>query len=1168
MKHQTKILLLVVIITLVMMLPKTLSSTNISFSGTISVNTTWTEVDTVKITGNVTVQQNSTLTIGAGTVINFMGFYTMAVYGRILAIGNSDAMITFTANNQIVGWDQLYLSSINNPDFASILKHCIFEYAQIGETGTVRLDTSTEVTISNCLFRNNTKSPVGTGIYLFNSPVTVENCIFTGNQSNSRGGEIYCRYAGGTIRNCLFYGNSANPETGIEGIYASESNPTIINCTIISDSNPLAYVQDGSHPDFINCILWNSSGTLVKFGGDVNNHPDFYYCDLRGGFEQILIDASTQSHYNGVGVNCIDVNPQFIGSGDNPYDLQHTSLCINAGDPSSTTATTGNFDLAGRNRILNGRIDIGAYEKLIAPDIFVGNCLEFDGIDDTVTGTGVNTSITTFTMEAWVYHNTLPTGAIQRYLTLRPEVAALRYDGSSYGGERSLHFYIKRANGSHWSLRVHNVLVTGKWMHVAGTYDGTSMRLYLNGALIGSSSISAGLYALSGEYIFSHPLEPMDGKVDEARIWNRALSATEIRESMHLALYGTENGLLNYWQFNASEGTILKDIAGGCDGTLNNMSNNAWVPATYPLGLGFADSHIETTQQLYFEDTDLSIDYRVHNSAEVTAVKLETSPNVLPSGVHDVFDSQYWILHRYGTGRFVADLHLYPSEGITDDEDYPQLFRLYHRDTVSDGPWHEITSAKTIDPEYEKVTFTGISKEGQYLICRATAQEDSIKGNALYCDGINDYINVGTSDWISLDDEFTIEVWVKPENPTTRQSIFSTNSANDAGSFQLEIGPILGGEERVGISGVGTWLAYTSNYAIRTGKWNHITYIYDANQTIKHRILVNGVEKTLTIVPGYTISNNYSDKVIGGGTSSGQYFKGWIDEFRMWNTSRTIDQIRENMYLPLGDDTYGLCAHWQFNEDDGLITRDCFAANNGTLINMSNPWVDSSIIYGSGNSFSANEATGLVQFQGTGFSANYDIHSNARLTVTRIFNPDVEEVLEYFTTLDNQYWIINRFGSGNFESGFVFDVQEDLTGYENQPEHIYLYNRHSYSEGDWVLIAAAEAVYPMSGTVIFDIYSTSGQFVIAKGELINLTPPENVQITRNGEFIRISWDAVPGANTYEVYSYSDPYEDDMEDWDLVEDQITSTYIDFPIDEYENCMFFKVVASTREEPEIY
>ena len=160
--------------------------------------------------------------------------------------------------------------------------------------------------------------------------------------------------------------------------------------------------------------------------------------------------------------------------------------------------------------------------------------LSFNGSTQYVSGTGISTSLTAFTIEAWVYHNTLPDlppGVVQRYVTINPEVAVLRYDGSGSGGTNELHFYIKNASGAIVSLRVNNVLST-TWMHIAGTYDGTTMKLYLNGKLL-KSGAAVGLTAPSGSFSIgatNGSSEAFDGAMDEVSVWNYARTMADIRE--------------------------------------------------------------------------------------------------------------------------------------------------------------------------------------------------------------------------------------------------------------------------------------------------------------------------------------------------------------------------------------------------------------------------------------------------------------------------------------------------------------------------------------------------------------------------------------------------------------------------------------------------------------
>ena len=97
------------------------------------------------------------------------------------------------------------------------------------------------------------------------------------------------------------------------------------------------------------------------------------------------------------------------------------------------------------------------------------------------------------------------------------------------------------------------------WIHCVASYDGDTQRLYINGLLADSSS-GVGIFdwdeAFFSEGISGHqydPGNPMDyrfnGKIDDVRIYNRALSADEIQQ-----LYGSEGGLnaglVAYYPFN------------------------------------------------------------------------------------------------------------------------------------------------------------------------------------------------------------------------------------------------------------------------------------------------------------------------------------------------------------------------------------------------------------------------------------------------------------------------------------------------------------------------------------------------------------------------------------------------------------------------------------------
>src|SRR5207244_3787397 len=75
------------------------------------------------------------------------------------------------------------------------------------------------------------------------------------------------------------------------------------------------------------------------------------------------------------------------------------------------------------------------------------------------------------------------------------------------------------------------------WTHLAFTFDGSTLRLYMNGSLVRSSNMnngsivtSAGALRIGGNAVFG---EYFRGIIDEVRVYNRALTAADIQVDMN-----------------------------------------------------------------------------------------------------------------------------------------------------------------------------------------------------------------------------------------------------------------------------------------------------------------------------------------------------------------------------------------------------------------------------------------------------------------------------------------------------------------------------------------------------------------------------------------------------------------------------------------------------------
>ncbi|TKJ39195.1 MAG: hypothetical protein CEE38_00110 [Planctomycetes bacterium B3_Pla] len=153
-----------------------------------------------------------------------------------------------------------------------------------------------------------------------------------------------------------------------------------------------------------------------------------------------------------------------------------------------------------------------------------GGAIHFPGEGQGQLGS-FNYSNNAITVCAWVWHEAFRSGQVERYVTAEPEIAVIRKETDG-----RLHFYIN-TGGTLRHLWVGNVLTEGQWHHVAGTWDGLTQRLYLDGVEIASQTPGGVLNGTSGVRLSNAP-EPLNGMLDDARIYNRALTEQEINGVM------------------------------------------------------------------------------------------------------------------------------------------------------------------------------------------------------------------------------------------------------------------------------------------------------------------------------------------------------------------------------------------------------------------------------------------------------------------------------------------------------------------------------------------------------------------------------------------------------------------------------------------------------------
>lgn len=112
----------------------------------------------------------------------------------------------------------------------------------------------------------------------------------------------------------------------------------------------------------------------------------------------------------------------------------------------------------------------------------------------------------------------------------------------------------------------------GEWSHVAATFDGSTVRLYLNGVMEGSNTRAAIVPATHTEVPFSvgvgvqadgnSSLAPFPGFLSQVRFWRVARTTEQLKQGMIEGIPSDRSGLVANWILDEGIGALAKDTSG------------------------------------------------------------------------------------------------------------------------------------------------------------------------------------------------------------------------------------------------------------------------------------------------------------------------------------------------------------------------------------------------------------------------------------------------------------------------------------------------------------------------------------------------------------------------------------------------------------------------------
>ncbi|WAK00552.1 LamG-like jellyroll fold domain-containing protein [Methylobacter sp. YRD-M1] len=159
-------------------------------------------------------------------------------------------------------------------------------------------------------------------------------------------------------------------------------------------------------------------------------------------------------------------------------------------------------------------------------------------------------------------------------------------------------------------------------------------------------------------------------------------------------------------------------------------------------------------------------------------------------------------------------------------------------------------------------------------------------GQALQFDGVNDWVTVKDSPSLDLSTSMTLEAWVYPQSQTGEKALIMKEQSGGA------VYGLLNANANVPAAGIydGQYHVLSGSNPLPANQWTHLVVTYDGQYG---RLYMNGVEVAKGAEKSLIQPSN-GELRIGGNSTWGAYFKGLIDEVRIYNRALTAAEVQYN----------------------------------------------------------------------------------------------------------------------------------------------------------------------------------------------------------------------------------------------------------------------------------
>ncbi|MCK5016514.1 MAG: LamG domain-containing protein, partial [Candidatus Peribacteraceae bacterium] len=468
----------------------------------------------------------------------------------------------------------------------------------------------------------------------------------------------------------------------------------------------------------------------------------------------------------------------------------------------------------------------------------VGGCYEFDGKDDFIEV--LEDDLYTkdeFTIEAWVKANNINSGQIVR----KNDEFLFRLEANGFLSSRVW-------NGSAWSNYTLSTLTynVGEWTHIATTFDGNTIKYYINGT---EDPVTEPFYGTKYDgnnpvYIGRGHIHAflMNGSIDELRIYNISLTAEQIYQ--HYT--ETKDGY-------SDSATIVHT---------ETIDGESWKCSVWPND-GYEDGSVLNSTTLNVSDSYIP----THTTPFINASSPynKSSDNITCSNQttvdldgDDVTNIYNW--YKDGESIMVLNMPFDTNVSSTDTGAVKDYSGLINNGTLGNGT----AGTEPVWTDSGKI------------------------GGAYTFDGWDDVLEVDDMNSEISGTQGTIMAWAYPVGNGSNRYVFNSVGAS-TNRFYLQFT----NSDFTVIRGDPIGSVIVLNDA-PSNNWYHITMTWNETDLVGY---LNGIQIG---TDGYTNPSPACGNVVIGSQGYGKTFNGTIDEVQVYNISLSAEQIYQ-LYMDSKD---------------------------------------------------------------------------------------------------------------------------------------------------------------------------------------------------------------------------------------------------------------------------